>query len=90
MVEVGDKGRLQQVQTKCRLCGKPLIPQDKPGKGRPRIFCCVECRQMAYHLDKLAPLVERLGQRGVEVEAGREIRSRLWSFANSLNQAGRP
>jgi len=45
---------------------------------------------MAYHLDKLAPLVERLGQRGVEVEAGREIRSRLWSFANSLNQAGRP
>lgn len=69
----------------CCICGKP-VPQ-KPGPGRPAIYCGSACRDLSHLLIRVGAHVARVS-RGATPEARSYLRACLWQIGNSTNGAG--
>lgn len=66
----------------CPFCQAVFM---RPRRGRPKIYCSVECRKAAWYFDRLGALLEVIQERETTPVAGRsQIRSDLWSMANRI------
>lgn len=68
------------------MCGRGFVRQG--GRGKPRQFCSPRCKELSAALAVVENWLDQVVTAGVEPGEAKEIRSRLWRMANSLNSAG--
>lgn len=72
----------------CEWCGIDFV-RPVGRVGRPRLFCCDECKDAAARMIQIESLLASTVSRMSKARAS-EIRRRLWSMANAAgNVAGR-
>ena len=71
----------------CSWCGIPFT-RSVGNRGRPRLFCCDECKDAETRMNQAESLIAQTIGR-MDPERARSLRRRLWSAANAVNVAGR-
>lgn len=66
----------------CSCCGDSF--EAVTGKrGRPRIYCSHDCKELAFHLGKIEDLLS--GRRSGSHDSKKRLRSMCFYLANQLN-----
>ena len=76
---------------RCECCSNQF---ERPvgRRGRPRLYCDDDCKELVARLAQLETLIERKmsGPGSFDPGAASALRGQLWSMANRANALGRP
>lgn len=71
----------------CPMCSSPVT--QKPGRGRPAMYCDADCRDLFKFLGAVRTLTDKVKAKMKTAEGGtaaaQRLRGELWRIGNQLN-----